>query len=59
MCKELTEEINRGEQAIKALALHLIEMGAESMTRTVEIDGIAVTVNARAWEIAPPKLIGD
>ena len=45
-CPELAAEIERGEQALKALAQHLIEMGANSMGRVIEIDGFIVEISA-------------
>lgn len=44
MCKELNDEIARGEKAIKDLALHLIAMGAASMDRTIAINNCIVNI---------------
>jgi hypothetical protein len=44
MCKELNDEIERGERAIKDLALHLIAMGAANMDRTIAINNCIVNI---------------
>jgi hypothetical protein len=44
MCKELDEEIKRGEKAIKDIALHLIAMGAANMDRTIAIDNYIINI---------------
>jgi hypothetical protein len=44
MCKELNDEIERGERAIKDLALHLIAMGAANMDRTIAIINCIVNI---------------
>ncbi len=50
MCKELNDEIERGEKAIKDIALHLIAMGAVNLDRTIAIENciINIKVNIKA-----------
>jgi len=38
MCQELTDELEQGKEAAKALAKHLEVMGADKLTRPVETD---------------------
>ena len=45
MCKELDEEIQRGKEAMIALANHLTEMGADELKQTVSSkDGVLVMI---------------
>ena len=44
MCKELNDEIARGEKAVKDLASHLIAMGAANMNRTIAIDNYIISI---------------
>lgn len=46
MCKELSEELERGDRAIKELASHLLAMGASTLERVVVVDGAIVKVSA-------------
>jgi hypothetical protein len=48
MCKELNEEIERGDKAINLLAKHLLNMGSANMEKTVVIDGVIIKVTATA-----------
>lgn len=45
-CPELTEEIERGERAVKDLVQHLYAMGAQSMNRSVAIENVIVEITA-------------
>lgn len=47
MCKELEEELKRGDEAGKALAVHLLAMGGASMINCVEIGG--KRINFAVW----------
>lgn len=51
MCKELNEEIQRGEKALRDLAQHLVNMGASNMEQVIAIEDsivqIKVDVTAR------------
>jgi hypothetical protein len=42
---ELTEEIERGERAVKDLVQHLYAMGAQSMNRSIAIENVIVEIN--------------
>lgn len=50
MCKELNEEIQRGEKAVRDLAQHLVNMGAANMERTIAIEDsiVQIKVDIRA-----------
>jgi hypothetical protein len=45
-CPELTEEIERGERAVKDLVQHLYAMGAQSMSRSIAIENVIVEITA-------------
>jgi hypothetical protein len=53
MCKELNEEIQRGEQAIQDLAKHLIAMGATNWQRTIPIDNQLIKITVEVTATAP------
>lgn len=44
MCKELNDEIERGDRAVRELARHLVAMGAANMERTIAIENFLVTI---------------
>jgi hypothetical protein len=50
MCKELAEELARGEKAFEDLAAHLLAMGANNMAQTVRVDGVRVYIQVERKE---------
>ena len=55
MCEELNEELNRGNEAAKALAEHCKAMGADKGThRYVDEDGDVYTVTVEKETIKTP-----
>ncbi len=46
MCEELNRELKRGEEAMKAVAKHLIAMGAHNLEQVVSEGSTLVKVTA-------------
>ena len=46
MCKELDEELKRGEVAAQNLAKHLVAMGAGNLEKIVPVDGVLIKITA-------------
>jgi len=55
MCKELKDELRRGDRATKAVANHHFAMGGSRMTQTVKVGGVNYRITSTRSLKKPTK----